>query len=244
MSTAVSRVTLHIDTARKCAVAPGGGQISVILRASDCQFGGSRELSDFCNRLLDDLRKRVDAGGWAATHRRLRSVLGGTGSPVDRIGPEGTWSIVRRLRDLVQQRSIGAYVRFVANRSVHLRRRSHQSSSHPPRTQRGRPSMELAPVTIQRNPVRLRRSEGMTLPSQPPRNHDREVHASVVTASRTSSCDLRESPRHPGRAPRAAFRISPDAPNLARSAESWQSGRRRSCRSAGTPRFLQAPPPT
>ena len=52
MSTAVSRVTLHIDTARKCAIAPSGGQISVILRASDCRFGGSREPSDFCNRLL------------------------------------------------------------------------------------------------------------------------------------------------------------------------------------------------
>ena len=52
MSTAVSRVTLHIDTARKCAIEPSGGQISVISRASDCQFGGSREPSDFCNRLV------------------------------------------------------------------------------------------------------------------------------------------------------------------------------------------------
>ena len=52
MSTAVSRVTLHIDTAGKCAIAPSGGQISVILRASDCRFGGSREPSDFCNRLV------------------------------------------------------------------------------------------------------------------------------------------------------------------------------------------------
>ena len=58
VSTAVSRVTLHIDTARKCAVAPAGGQISVILRASDCRFGGSREPSDFCNRLLCTVRLR------------------------------------------------------------------------------------------------------------------------------------------------------------------------------------------
>ena len=52
MSTAVSSVTLHIDTAGKSAIAPSGGQISVISRASDCRFGGSREPSEFCNRLL------------------------------------------------------------------------------------------------------------------------------------------------------------------------------------------------
>ena len=52
MSTAVSTLALHIDTARKCAIAPSGGQISVISRASDCRFGGSREPSDFCTRLL------------------------------------------------------------------------------------------------------------------------------------------------------------------------------------------------
>ena len=52
MSIAVSRVTLHIDTARKCLIAPSEGQISVISRASDRRFGGSREPSDFCNRLL------------------------------------------------------------------------------------------------------------------------------------------------------------------------------------------------
>ena len=50
--TAVSGVILHIDTARKCAIAPSGGQISVISGTSDCRFGGSREPSDFCNRLL------------------------------------------------------------------------------------------------------------------------------------------------------------------------------------------------
>ena len=52
MSTAVSRVTLDIETARKFAIAPSGGQISVTSRAFDCRFGGSREPSDFCNRLL------------------------------------------------------------------------------------------------------------------------------------------------------------------------------------------------
>ena len=52
MSTAASRGTLHIYTARKRAIAPSGGHISVISRASDCQFGGSCEPSDFCNRLL------------------------------------------------------------------------------------------------------------------------------------------------------------------------------------------------
>ena len=62
MSTAASRVTLHIYTARKCAIAPSGGQISVISRASDCRFGGTREPSDFCNRLL--------GGPWRRTRRR------------------------------------------------------------------------------------------------------------------------------------------------------------------------------
>ena len=112
--------------------------------------------------------------------------------------------------------------------------------------QRSWPTRELAPFTVQRNPERLRRSEGMAFLSQPPRNHDHEVHASAVTASRTSSYNLRESPRHPRPAPRATGRNSPDVPNLARSAESWQSGRRRSRRypSAGSARFLQAPPQT
>ena len=59
MSTAVSRVTLHIDAARKCAIAPSGGQISVISRASDCRFGGSREATDLCNRLLGRLSERA-----------------------------------------------------------------------------------------------------------------------------------------------------------------------------------------
>ena len=40
------------DSAPERAIAPSGGQISVISRASDCRFGGSREPSDFCNRLL------------------------------------------------------------------------------------------------------------------------------------------------------------------------------------------------
>ena len=48
------------DLAPECAIAPSGGQISVISRASDCRFGGSREPSDFCNRLLgsDPTRNR------------------------------------------------------------------------------------------------------------------------------------------------------------------------------------------
>ena len=71
MSTAVSSATLHIATARKSAIAPSGGQISVISRASDCRLGGSREPSEFCNRLLwqdmglPRLKGRTASFAWA-----------------------------------------------------------------------------------------------------------------------------------------------------------------------------------
>ena len=68
MSTAMSSVTLHIDTVRECAIAPFGGQISVTSRASDCRFGGSREPSNLCRGLLG-----TDAG-YANHSRRSRAI--------------------------------------------------------------------------------------------------------------------------------------------------------------------------
>ena len=65
------------DSAPECAIAPSGGQISVISRASDCRFGGSREPSDFCNRLLGcgAARNCADSAG------RLVHYAGGSRHP-------------------------------------------------------------------------------------------------------------------------------------------------------------------
>ena len=136
------------------------------------------------------------------------------------------------------------FVRLVANRSVHLRPALPVFLIASAEDVAGQSEHGVGSVTSPAHSRALAafRMQGYSKPAT--KHLNRDAHPSAVTGSRTYSRNSRASPRNPRRAPRSACRDGPDRADRARSAESWRSGRRRSRRSAGTPRFLQAPPPT
>ena len=136
------------------------------------------------------------------------------------------------------------YVRFVTNRSGYPRTALPLVPGASAEDAAARGECGVGPVhcPAQSGMLAASRKQGLSKPATKHRNRD--VHQSVVTTSRAHCRNARASPRHPRRVTQAACRNGPGVPNRARSAESWRSGRRRSRKSAGTPRFLRAPPPT